>query len=530
MDHGAEPILRVEKINKRYPGVQALKDIDFELKPGEVRALLGRNGAGKSTLVKILSGATNQDSGVIYLQGQPTDIRTPIDAFHQGIATVYQEMSLVRGLTVAENILLGRWPRRKFLGINTIDKKETIDRAMKALKLMGVELDPGQVVSKLNVPEQQMVEIAKAVSFNPKVLILDEPTSSLPQAEVDHLLALVRNLADNGVAVIYVSHRLQEIPRVADTLTVLRDGCLIDTIPVAESTPERIANMMIGSEWSKTVVEFQEMQSKVRLSVRGLSVKRYLEDISFDLHEGEVLGIAGLLGSGRTEMLQAIFGLRTHDAGQIFIDDQEITHPNPALMKSKGLGLTPEDRKAQGLVLILDVATNLTLTSLNRISKNQVIIQKRVKDMANEMVYALDIQTPSLETRVLSLSGGNQQKVVIGKWLNSKVNILLMDEPTRGIDIHAKEQVYRLVRDLARQGISVIFVSSELEEVINVSDRVLVLNQGRIVADLPAASVEYEKVLALAMAEEIRQPATEEQNPQIGEDKEAEELFPESNE
>jgi ABC-type sugar transport system ATPase subunit len=498
------PILRVEKINKHYPGVQALQDIDFELRPGEVRALLGRNGAGKSTLVKILSGATTPDNGEIFIEGQPTEIRTPIDALHKGIATVYQEMSLVRGLTVAENILLGRWPRRTFLGINTIHARQTIDTARQALKRMGVDLDPRQVVSQLSVPEQQMVEIAKAVSFHPKVLILDEPTSSLPQAEVDHLLVLVRTLAESGVAVIYVSHRLQEIPRVADTLTVLRDGRLIDTIPVSESTPEKIANMMIGGEWEKTLVEYHEISPQVRLSVRNLEVPRYLHNISFDLHAGEVLGIAGLLGSGRTELLQSIFGLRSYENGQILVEGEEITAPNPAKMKNKGIGLTPEDRKAQGLVLVLDVATNLILTSFNQISKRSVLLPGKIKEVANEMVTALDIQTPRLDTRVLSLSGGNQQKVVIGKWLNAKVNILLMDEPTRGIDIHAKEQVYRLVRDLAAKGISIIFVSSEIEEVLNVSDRVLVLNQGQIIADVPIAEADLEKILALAMMEEVK--------------------------
>ncbi len=498
-------ILRVEKVNKHYPGVQALRDVDFELHAGEVRALLGKNGAGKSTLVKILSGATSPDSGTIYMDGQPVVIHNPGDAFANGIATVYQEMSLIKGLTVAENILLGRWPSRRLLGVNVIDKKLTLERAHNALERMGARLDPRKLVNQLSVPEQQMVEIAKAVSFQPKVLILDEPTSALPQAEVDHLLTLVRNLAANGVAIIYVSHRLQEIPRVADSLTVLRDGQVINTIATSQATPELIARMMIGGEWVKTQIEYREIKPEPVLSVRNLSRKRYLHDISFDLNRGEVLGIAGLLGSGRSELLRAIFGLDPIDSGTISVDGKPVEHLTPTTMKSKGIGLTPEDRKAQGLVLIMGVGDNLTLTSLERISHNQVISRTAERAAAEKMVEAISIATPSLETRTLSLSGGNQQKVVIGKWLNSQVKILLMDEPTRGIDIHAKEQVYHLVRDLAAQGISVIFVSSEIEEVIGVADRILVLNQGRISAEMPAMQADLETILALAMKEEVAQ-------------------------
>ncbi len=494
------PILKVEHICKNYTGVQALYNVDFELQAGEVRALLGKNGAGKSTLVKILSGATSPNSGSISINGQPISIHSPSDAFAAGIATVYQEMSLVKGLTVAENILLGRWPQSHFLGLKMIDQKQMLAEAKKALELMGVNLSLNEVVGQLNVPEQQMVEIAKAVSFRPKVLILDEPTSSLPQAEVDHLLTLVRQLAKNGVAVIYVSHRLQEIPRVADSLTVLRDGQLIGTILTKEATPEKIANMMIGGEWTKTLVEFHEIDKKKPiLSVVDLNRKKYLHDISFDLYKGEVLGIAGLLGSGRSELLRAIFGLDPIDSGKIYIDGVEIQNPSPAGMKARGLGLTPEDRKAQGLVMALDVADNLTLSCFNRVSNKNVISLKTRDGLAVDMVEAMAIRTPSLRTPVLSLSGGNQQKVVIGKWLNAQVKILLMDEPTRGIDIQSKEQVYKLVRNLAEEGISVIFVSSEVEEVVKVSDRILILNQGRICTEIPANQASLEQVLALCM-------------------------------
>lgn len=500
-----KPILRAEKINKYYPGVHALDNVDFELRAGEVRALLGKNGAGKSTLVKILSGATHADSGQIFMEDQRVVLNSPMDAFRVGIATVYQEMSLVKGLTVAENILLGRWPRQRWLGIDTINQRQTRQLAREALEMMGVHLNLGETVGRLSVAEQQVVEIAKVVSLRPKVMILDEPTSALPQAEVDHLLALVRRLAENGVAVIYVSHRLQEIPRVADSITFLRDGRLVDTIPIAEATPERVANMIVGGQWTRALPQqtVREGEREVRLSVQHISRQRYLHDVSFDLHAGEVLGLAGLLGSGRTELVRAIFGLDAVDSGTIAIDGQVIAHPNPMEMKAKGIGLTPEDRKAQGLVLALNVEDNLTLSALDRVSHNQIISAPAKRGLAEKMVEALSIQTPNLAVKALSLSGGNQQKLVVGKWLNSQARILLMDEPTRGIDIQAKEQIYGLVRNLARQGISIIFISSEIEEVLEVADRILVLNQGRIVADVPASQADLEQILALAMSEEV---------------------------
>jgi ribose transport system ATP-binding protein len=500
-------LLRAEQITKQYPGVLALDRVDFELNRGEVRALLGKNGAGKSTLAKILSGAVHQDSGTIYIDNEPVAIDSPSDAFQVGIATVYQEMSLVPGLTVAENIMLGRWPQRKMLGWRTIDKKSTVERSLEVLETMGADLDPEEHVSRLSVAQQQIVEIAKAVSLNPKILILDEPTSALPEHEVDQLLTLVRQLAGHGMAIVYVSHRLQEVPRVADSLTVLRDGKLVGTIPIAESSPERIARMMIGGEWDQVLVEREDVRSpEVRLSVRHASRKGYLHDISFDLHAGEVLGIAGLLGSGRSELLRAIFGLDPLDSGEILVDGQPVSHPNPTSMKNRGVGLTPEDRKEEGLVLPLSVGDNLTLSSLDRISHYQVISSQQKHELAVNMVDALSIALPSTDVKAASLSGGNQQKVVIGKWLNSQVKILLMDEPTRGIDIQAKEQVYSLVRELAREGIGVIFVSSEIEEVLGVSDRILILNKGRIIDELPADQANLEYVLAQAMKEDVETP------------------------
>jgi ABC-type sugar transport system ATPase subunit len=497
------PILEIDNISKHYPAVQALQQVSMSVAAGEVRALLGKNGAGKSTLIKILSGATTPDSGEIRIDGARVHMTSPAAAFAVGIGTVYQEMSLVPGLTVAENILLGRWPLANRVGVQVIDRREVVREAQAALDRMGAAVKPNALVADLNIPERQIVEIAKALSFKPKVLVLDEPTSSLPQSEVEQLLKLVRQLAANGVAIIYVSHRLQEIPHVADSITVLREGRLIDTIPVSESSPEVIARMMIGEGWNKSFSHSTSAQSrKVILSAQKISVKGYLRELSFDLHEGEVVGIAGLLGSGRTELLETIIGLRKPESGAIYVDGALTNNRTPCLMRSKGVGLTPEDRKQKGLVLPLSVEQNLVMSSMNRISSNGVISRSRSRDLAREMVGKLSVATSSLDTIVSTLSGGNQQKIVIGKWLNAQARVLLMDEPTRGIDIQAKDQVYRLVRDLAQQGVGVIFVSSELEEVLDVSDRILILNHGRITAEIPGADAKLEHVLALTMAED----------------------------
>lgn len=496
------PILEIDNISKHYPGVQALQQVSMNVAAGEVRALLGKNGAGKSTLIKILSGATTLDEGQIRVDGAQVQITSPAVAFAVGIGTVYQEMSLVPGLTVAENILLGRWPLASRVGVRIINRRELLREAQEALDMMGASLRMNTLVADLNVSERQIVEIAKALSFKPKVLVLDEPTSSLPQSEVEQLLKLVRQLASNGVAIIYVSHRLQEIPRVADSITVLREGRLIDTIPISAASPDVIAKMMIGEGWNKTFSHSTGTQSrKVLLSAEKISVKGYLREASFELHEGEVLGIAGLLGSGRTELLESIVGMRKPDTGAVYMDGELVRKPNPGLMRSKGIGLTPEDRKQQGLVMPLDVEQNLVMSSMNRVSTGGVLSPAKSRELARDMVTKLSVAASGLNTIVSTLSGGNQQKIVIGKWLNAQARVLLMDEPTRGIDIQAKDQVYRLVRDLAQQGVGIIFVSSELEEVLEVSDRILILNHGRVTAELSGAEAKLEQVLALTMAE-----------------------------
>lgn len=451
--------------------------------------------------MKILSGATQADGGTIKIGGERISIRNPSDAFASGIATVYQEMSLILGLTVAENILLGHWPMKRKLAVNMINAAETIRVARESLEMMELAIDPKAVVRSLSLPQRQMIEIAKAIATKPKVLILDEPTSALPSHEVDELLALVRRLASKGVAVIYVSHRLQELPRVVDSLTVFRDGRQVDTISIAEATPERIVHMMIGSEWKMKRAAIHEVSDAVRLSVANLERKNRLHDVSFELHSGEVLGIAGLLGSGRTELLRAIMGLDPVDSGCVFVDGERVNRPSPLKMKRLGVGMTPEDRKSEGIVAMMSVCKNLTLSCLDKVSWREMISISRERLLAQNMVESLSIKTPHLDADAKSLSGGNQQKLVIGKWLNSQVRVLLMDEPTRGIDIEAKNQVYELVRDLAAKGISVVFVSSEMDEVMEVSDRIIVLNGGRVAAIVNTPDATIEQLLTISMSE-----------------------------
>ena len=495
------PILALEQLCKQYPGVIALDHVDFTMEKGEVRALLGKNGAGKSTLVKILSGAVHPDSGTIRIDGQPVTISSTGDAFHQGICTVYQELSLVPGLTVAENILLGRWPKQRILGLSVINRKAIRPIAKAALDQLEVSLNLDEQVARLSVAQQQLIEIAKAISFNPRVLVLDEPTSALAANEVDVLHKVVRRLAEQGHAIIYVTHRLQEIPHVADSVTVLRDGKDMGTITAAEATPAVIANRMIGADWQRTEWGTGGQPGEVKLAVRNLNRKGLLHDVSFEVRGGEVLGIAGLLGSGRTELLRAIFGLDKMDSGEVYVKGELMRDPTPLSMKAHNVGLTPEDRKRQGLVLLFSVQDNLTLASLNRFSSRGILQRSRGATLAREMVKSLDIKTPGLGVATSTLSGGNQQKVVVGNWLNTLPEILLMDEPTRGIDIQAKEQIFHLVRDLASQGLAVVFISSEIEEVLDVADRILVMNQGRITGEVKPDEIDLEELLARVMEE-----------------------------
>ena len=479
------PRLKTQNISKYYPGTLALDDVSLDFHAGEIHALLGKNGAGKSTLVKIISGAISSDAGEIFLDGRQIHLSSPRDALAQGIVCVYQELSLVPGLTIAENILLGRIPRRRVLGIPLIDWKATYTMSRSHLQELGLEIDITTRTNRITIAEQQIVEIARAMSYKPSVLILDEPTSALAYHEVEELFRLIRKLASQGVAIIYISHRLQEVLQISDRISVLRDAHLVGTIPATEASPAIISQMMFGEDVTITRAISANSTPKIVLSVEHLTKKTTLHDVSFQLHEGEVLGIAGLMGSGRSEVLRILFGVDSFDEGRIELEGKHIVPRSPRTMKRRGIAMTPEDRKQQGLVQLMSIKDNLSLACFDQIAKWGILNKRRQHNLVDEARKNLHIQISDSENPVFSLSGGNQQKVVIGKWLSTNPRILLMDEPTRGIDIHAKQEIFKIIHDLSAHSVSIIFVSTELEEVLQIAHRILVIKQGRITENIP---------------------------------------------
>lgn len=505
MDNAAAPILECISLSKSYGAVKALVDINLTLRPGEVRALLGKNGAGKSTLVNLISGSQRADDGAgrIILSGKDVHWTKPGDARADGIAVVHQEFSLVPGLSVAENITLGRWPRRRN-GIGLIDAQALRAEARRALDMLGESLPLDAEVGQLSIAHQQLVEIAKALLEEPRVLILDEPTSALNSSEVTALLALIRRLASQGVAIVYVSHRMKEIPLVADTLTILRDGREVETFGVKEASVEKVAALIAGEaeQAHRTISHRDRRDQPVVLSVKDLRLPHVLNGVTFDLHEGEVLGIAGLLGSGRTEILEGIYGLGAKVDGTVLVSGVPVRRRTPRKMLGLRIGLTPEDRKGAGIVPELGVGENMLLSARGRVLPGGWIRRRREARLSNEFLQKLAIVASSGDQEIATLSGGNQQKAVIGRLLEANMSVLLLDESTRGIDVHAKTQIYKLIRELAVNGVSSIFVSSELEELSEVCDRVLVLRDGRITDEVVGSEASTEKLLVLAMKEE----------------------------
>lgn len=496
--------LSVTGVHKAYGAVCALSGVDFRVARGEVRALVGSNGAGKSTLMKVVSGSESPDSGVLEVAGRPVEFANTSDATAAGVACVYQELSLVHGLSVGENIMLGRWRTRSMAGVPLVDMRATWAEAARALEFLGESIDVRETVANLSIGQQQIVEIAKALSGGPELLILDEPTSALAQEEADRLLKLVRRLATSrGLAVIYISHRMDEIPRAADSVTVMRDGKVVADLDIAEASTERIASLMLGDITLEPTPANQRSVpgEQVRLSVRELSRKPMLSDVSFDLRHGEVLGIAGLMGSGRTELLRCIFGRDKFDAGSVDVDGVRIVSPSERTMIRSGVGLVPEDRREEGLVAVQSIRTNLTLAALSRFSKGGVMSPTAENRVAKAASSGLAIRHPGLTRAVSSLSGGNQQKVVFGKWLSANSEIVLLDEPTRGIDLHAKAQIYELIRNWAAEGRSIVMVSSELEELFHVCHRIAVMSNGQLGTPVDADKTSLPQVLKQVMKE-----------------------------
>jgi ABC-type sugar transport system ATPase subunit len=493
-----EKILEMKNISKAFYGVQALNNVDFSVLRGETHILLGENGAGKSTLVKILSGAYHKDAGEIFFDGEPIEISTPLDAQRKGISIIYQEFNLIPGLSVAENIFLGREPVK---GNKLINWRVLNEDAKAILDKLHADVSPTALVATLSVAEQQFVEIAKALSFGAKLIIMDEPSATLTPAEIDRLFAVIRDLKRAGVSIIYISHHLDEIFEIGDRVTVLRDGELVATDDIKNVTKDMIIRWMVGRDLTNTYPPRTTTPGEVVLEVQNLSRRGELHDISFHLRRGEILGIAGLVGSGRTELVRALYGADPIDRGEIKLHGRTLAIKTPKESIKNGIGFLPEDRKQEGLVLEQSVKNNVTLANLVKVVKNGIISGSAEKAAVDEYVRNLGIRTVNQQVLIKNLSGGNQQKVVLAKWLFTDSDILIFDEPTRGIDVGAKYEIYQLMNRLTEQGKSVIMVSSELPEIIGMSDRVLVLHNGRITGEYTRDQFDQELIMKNAAGE-----------------------------
>lgn len=488
-------ILEMRNISKEFPGVKALNKVNLNIKPGEIHVLVGENGAGKSTLMKILTGVYSKDEGEIILKGKKIDIKSPKEAQIAGISIIYQELNLVPQLSIAENIFLGREPLKKN---GLIDWEDMYRKTNELLKRLDLNLEPRIKVKKLGIAQQQMVEIAKALSFKSDIIIMDEPTSALTEKEIEQLFKVMKQLKSSGVAIIYISHRLEEIKKIGDRLTVLRDGTYIGTYAVDSVDIDKIIQLMVGRRLEeKFPKEFAAISNNV-LEVKNLNRKNVLKNISFVLKKGEVLGLAGLMGAGRTELARAIFGVDPIDGGEIYINGIKVNIKSPSEAIKNGIGLLPEDRKMQGLVQALSVTHNVTLPSLNNFIKKIFLNKKKENDITYAYVEKVNIKTPSTSKKVRFLSGGNQQKVVLAKWLCANVDILIFDEPTRGIDVGAKVEIYKLINNLVKEGKSVLLISSELPEILGMCDRILVMHEGEITGEFLRQDATQEKILACA--------------------------------
>ena len=500
ISNDAGPVLEMRGIAKAYPGVVALHSVDFSVRPGEVHALIGENGAGKSTLMKILAGADTKDSGQIFIDGKESHIDTPQEAMRLGVSIIYQEFNLVPYMNAAENIFLGREPASVVPGL--IDFGRMYSDAEKIIDELGVVLDVRTPMNHLSVAQQQMVEIAKATSRKSRIIAMDEPSATLTDHELENLFGLIRRLKAEGVSIIYISHRLEEIFEIADRVTVLRDGELVATKDIAETNRADIIRMMVGRELSDSIPKIAAEARDVALEVRNLNRAGVLHDINFQVRSGEILGIAGLVGAGRTEVARAIFGADPIDSGQIIMNGKPVTIHSPRRAISLGIGLVSEDRKALGLVLGMAVRENISLANLGVLSRLGFIKRRKEREIAESYVKDVLIKTPSIEQAVQNLSGGNQQKVVLAKWLFTKSKVLIFDEPTRGIDVGAKTEIYQLMNRLAAQGVAIIMISSELPEVLGMSDRTLVMHEGRIAGELSGKDATQERIMGLATGEQ----------------------------
>lgn len=491
--------LQARRISKSFSGTVALDNVDFELKEGEVHALVGENGAGKSTLIKILSGIHKADQGDIYLDGKQVEIPDPLSAKRLGIAAIYQEPAVFPELSIAENVFMGHQECNRLT--RRIDWGKMYSQTQRLLDSLGVKLDPKAKLKQLSAAEQQLIEIVKALSLNSRILIMDEPTSSLTLKEIEKLFETIRRLKEQGTSIVFISHRLEEAFEIADRITVLRDGRYIGTRSISQDSVsiDQIIKMMVGRELTEMFPKKEAKIGSEILRVENLAQQGHLHDVSFELKRGEILGFSGLVGAGRTELAKVIFGLGTPDSGRIYVDGKEVRISNPWTALEYGIAYVPEDRQAEGLILPMNITHNITLPVMGRFSKMGWVDQDGETKNAKQYADILTIKARGLWEQVAKLSGGNQQKVVLAKWLATNPKVLILDEPTRGIDVGAKVSVHEFVSELAAQGVGIIMISSELPEILGMSDRVMVMFEGRIVAEFSREEVTQDKVLSAAV-------------------------------
>lgn len=489
-------ILQMEGITKGFPGVKALDGVDLKLKEGSVMALLGENGAGKSTLMKILSGVYTKDSGTIFFEGQNLEVKNPRDAQEKGIAIIHQELNLIPQLSIGENIFLGREPL-KVGGL--IDWKKLYEDSQKLIAQLGLEYSPKKLVEDLSVAEQQLVEVAKALSMDSKVIIMDEPTDALMDAEVERLFSIIKKLKSENKSVVFISHRLKEIFEICDEVTIIRDGKYVGSKLVEEITEDQIIEMMVGRKLTEQFPRVEVEAGKMMLEVKNLKNK-YLKDISFDLKEGEILGIAGLVGSKRTELAKTLYGVYHKESGNVILDGKEINPKTPKEALDSGIVYISEDRKQEGLILELSIRENMTISSLDTFKKSFGMIDKSKEEKTVQTyISKMSIKTPTMNQLIKNLSGGNQQKVAIAKGLMRNPKVLILDEPTRGVDVGAKKEIYELINELKKEGKSIIVISSEMPEILGISDRIIVMHEGSLKGILYTKDASQEKIMGCAL-------------------------------
>ena len=491
-----EVILTMKGIDKSFPGVHALKNVHLEVRKGEVMALMGENGAGKSTLMKVLTGIYQRDAGEIIYEGRPVEFQNPREAQDAGIAIVHQEINMMSQLSVAQNIFIGR----EFMNGRLINDRKMNEEAAKLFERLNIDIEPAEIMDNLTVGRQQMCEIAKAISRDVKVIVFDEPTAALTDSEIEELFKIIRDLRKKQLGIVYISHRMDEIKQITDRVTVMRDGEYVGTLVTEECTKDDIIHMMVG----RTIFEDPKKKSNVVqdapvvLKVEHLNAGKMVRDVSFELHKGEILGFAGLMGAGRTETARALFGADIKDSGDVYVNGKKVQIHSPEDAVREGIGYLSEDRKRYGLVLDKTVSENTCMASLKEFRKGIFIDQKKCDAAAEVYVKKLKTKTPGVDTPTMSLSGGNQQKVVISKWLIRDCDILIFDEPTRGIDVGAKSEIYQLMNELVKQGKSIIMVSSEMTEILRMSDRILVMCEGRKTGEIPIEEATQEKIMHAA--------------------------------